>query len=481
MKYITEGLEPSSVLRIFEDICAIPHGSGNEGKIADYIENYARKRGLFVLRDAVNNVFIRKDAAKGYEDVPALLFQGHTDMVCEKNADSTHDFLRDGLKLSVKDGKFLCADGTTLGGDDGIAVAMMLALLDKGAHPTLEMLFTVEEETGLTGAKSFDCSCITAGRMINLDSEEECQITAGCAGGMRTEVVFDLEAEKVAEDESCLTVSVTGLAGGHSGTDINSGKSNAIVIMSRFLSAAFDKTPIRLISINGGGKDNAIARECFATIAVKADKDATLAIANEAIEIKKELSADDSGFLVKIDYTEGNVYCASLDKTEKILAFLSCARTGVLKMSNDIEGLVEFSRNMGIAKTENGKLELIFSTRSSLEAQLDLSVRELNALAALTGAMCRHYARYPGWEYQPVSPLRELYLDTYEKRFGKRLSVGVIHAGLECGILSSKMPGMDIISVGPDIFDIHSPDEHLDLESVARLWQVVCDVVENRE
>ena len=480
MNYITEGFEPSSVLKIFEDICAIPHGSGNESGVADYIENYAKARGLFCLRDSINNVFIRKDATAGYENTPALLFQGHTDMVCEKNADSTHDFTTDGLKLSIKDGKYLWADGTTLGGDDGIAVAMMLALLDKEAHPTLEMLFTVEEETGLAGANGFDCSPVTAKRMINLDSEEEWQITAGCAGGMRTETCFDLDSKEVEEGESVISVSVTGLAGGHSGVDINTGKSNAIVIMGRFLSAAQNVTPIRLISLNGGGKDNAVARECFAKFAVKADRDAALAIANEAIEIKKELSADDSDFLVKIDYVNEGLCGATVEQTEKIIAFLTCARTGVLKMSNDIKGLVEFSRNLGVARTQGCKLELVFSTRSSLEAQLDLSVRELNALSSLAGASCRHYARYPGWEYQPASPLRELYLNAYKKRFGKDLVVGVIHAGLECGILSSKMPGMDIISIGPTMFDIHSPDEHLDLESVARVWQVVCDIVENK-
>ena len=480
MNYITEGFEPSNVLKIFEDICAIPHGSGNESGVADYIENYARERGLFCLRDKLNNVFIRKDATAGYENIPAILFQGHTDMVCEKNADSDHDFLTDGLKLSIKDGKYLWADGTTLGGDDGIAVAFMLALLDRAEHPTLEMLFTVEEETGLGGAIGFDCSPITAKRMINLDSEEEWQVTAGCAGGNRTEVTFTLDRDKLEDGESVLKISLTGLAGGHSGIDINTGKSNAIVLMGRLLAVASAKTSIRLISLNGGGKDNAIARECFATFAVKEDKDAAYAIAAEVIEIKKELSADDGGFLVKIDYVESDEGAISAEATEKIISFMSCARTGVLKMSNDIKGLVEYSRNLGVAKTDSDKLCLTFSARSSLEAQLDMAVREMNMLSALVGADCRHYARYPGWEYPPVSPLRELYLDAYEKRFGKRLEVCVIHAGLECGILSSKMPGIDAISVGPTMFDIHSPDEHLDLESVLNVWQVVCDIIEKK-
>lgn len=476
MNYVTEGYEPQEVLKIFEDLCAIPHGSGNESGIADYIEKFAAKRGLFSLRDEAGNVFVRKQASEGYEDKPALLLQGHMDMVCEKNADSDHDFMTDGLKLSIKDG-FLWADGTTLGGDDGIAVAMMLALLDTDKHPTLECLFTVEEETGLAGAESFDASVVTAKQMINLDSEEEEQITAGCAGGVRADVCFDLPRVDREEGEICLKISIKGLAGGHSGTDINSGKSNANVLMGRLLGSIYEKTKFRLISLTGGGKDNAIARECFAKVAVKDDKRAALDALYESSSIKKELAADDKGFTVNIDITGEDLRPTTTETTERILAFLACARTGVLKMSNDIKGLVEFSRNLGVINTYDDKLELIFSARSSLEAQLDLSVREMNSLSALAGADCRHYSRYPGWEYRPESPLRDKYIATYKKLYGKEPSVGVIHAGLECGILSSKMPDLDIISIGPDAYDIHSPDEHLDIASTERIWKALLKLV----
>ncbi len=476
MEYIVHGYEPKQVFEIFEDICALPHGSGNETAVAEYVLKYASDRGLFAFRDETGNVFVRKEAAAGYEDKPALLLQGHMDMVCEKNADVEHDFLKDGLKLSVKDG-FLWADGTTLGGDNGIAVAMMLALLDTDEHPKLECLFTVEEETGLAGAKGFDCSVVTAKRMINLDSEEDWQITAGCAGGCRTEVDFAYSAEDIDEDAELLKISVTGLSGGHSGAEIHLGKTNAIVALGRILGAIWEKERFSLVSLSGGGKDNAIAREAFATIAVKNHREASLAAAEEVWGIKKELSRDDEGMVVKVDYADGFDKCIDEDTTGRIVAFLTTVKTGVLKMSNDIEGLVEYSRNLGVADMTDGKVKLTLSSRSSIEAQLDLSCREMNTISSLVGADCRNYSRYPGWEYAPVSPLRERYAEAYKKLFGKELSVGVIHAGLECGILSSKMSGMDIISVGPNMHDIHSPSEHLDLASCERVWKTLLEIV----
>lgn len=476
MNYVTKGYEPCKVFEIFEDICAIPHGSGNEKGVADYVENFAKSRGLFSLRDETGNVFVRKEATVGYESIPAILLQGHMDMVCEKNADSDHDFLRDGLKLSVKDG-FLWADGTTLGGDNGIAVAMMLALLDTNEHPRLECLFTVEEETGLAGAKGFDCSVVTAKKMINLDSEEEWQITAGCAGGCRTEVDFNYTACAASKAATALKISVTGLSGGHSGAEIHCGKTNAIVALARILGAIWAEEKFNLVSICGGGKDNAIAREAFATILVEDEKKASLAAINELWGIKKELCKDDKDIIVRIDCVALPEKCISRDKTEKIVAFLSSVKTGVLKMSNDIAGLVEYSRNLGVADTDGQKIKFTFSARSSIESQLDLSCRELDMLCALSGAECAHYSRYPGWEYAPVSKLRDDYAAAYKKLFGKDMAIGVIHAGLECGILSSKMAGMDVISVGPNMHDIHSPDEHLDLASCERVWRTLLETI----
>ncbi len=480
MNYITSGFEPKRALEIFEELCAIPHGSGNEKGIADYIDNFASRMNLFVLRDEMGNVFVRKGATEGYEDKEPILLQGHMDMVCEKNSDSEHNFLTDGLKLSIKDG-CLWADGTTLGADNGIAVAMMLALLEGDRHPTLECLFTVEEETGLAGAKGFDCSVITARQMINLDSEEEWQVTAGCAGGCRTEVDFHYTQRLSPADYKVLEISVTGLSGGHSGAEIHCGKTNANILMGRLLGAAHESNKFNLISLNCAGKDNAIARECFATIASGAAGDFKAKILLEFAEIKKELAVCDEGVTLDIKVTtpDAPVSCIDEKTTDDIVAFLSTVKTGVLKMSNQIEGLVEYSRNLGVIETDDKRVKMTLSSRSSLEAQLDLSCRELDTLSNLVGAVCRHYSRYPGWEYAPISPLRERYISAFKRLYGTDLTVGVIHAGLECGIISSKAPDLDIISIGPNMFDIHSPNEHLDLASCEKIWNVLVEVVTN--
>lgn len=479
MKYVTSGYKPQRVFEIFEELCAIPHGSGNEKGIADYIETFAKKNNLFILRDETGNVFLRKGATSGYEEVAPIMLQGHMDMVCEKNADSNHDFLRDGLTLSIKDGQ-LWADGTTLGADNGIAVAMMLALLETNEHPTLECLFTVEEETGLAGAKGFDCSCITAKKMINLDSEEEWQVTAGCAGGCRTEADFIFKARKITYGSVCLDISITGLSGGHSGAEIHCGKTNAIIAMGRLLGAAYEKTQFNLVSITCNGKDNAIARECFACIATDEAEEVKSAILSESERIRPELSDDDKGFVVSVKETSDKKKCLDSETTANVIDFLSTVKTGVLKMSNQIKGLVEYSRNVGVVETDSEKVKFTLSSRSSIEAQLDLSCREMNMLCSALGAECHHYARYPGWEYAPVSPLRDKYIATFKKLYNKDLTVGVIHAGLECGILSSKMSGMDIISIGPNMYDIHSPNEHLDLASCEKLWNVILETVKQK-
>ncbi len=479
MSYVISGYEPKRAFEIFEDLCAIPHGSGNEAGIADYIEAFAHKNGLFCLRDEVGNVFVRKDATEGYENQPALMLQGHMDMVCEKNADSDHDFERDGLTLKVIDG-CLWADGTTLGADNGIAVAMMLALLETNEHPMLECLFTVEEETGLAGAQGFDCSVVKSKRMINLDSEEEWQITAGCAGGCRTEIELKTQAVDLPCGYETLDVAITGLSGGHSGAEIHLGKTNAIIAMGRILGAALDAVNIRLVSINGGGKDNAIARECFATVAVNDKELAKNAILGEAERMRRELCAADADFNVEVKDSVAEK-CLDGESSKRVIAVLCTVKTGVLGMSNHIKGLVEYSRNAGIIKTEDGVIRLTLSSRSSVEAQLDLSCRELDMLCEMAGADCRHYARYPGWEFEPSSALREKYAAAYEKLYGEKQQVGVIHAGLECGILSSKMRGMDIISVGPNMHDIHSPDEHLELESCLHVWNTLLAVVRDKE
>lgn len=471
MSYISDGYECQRAFEIFEDLCAIPHGSGNEKGIADYIETFAVRLGLECHRDSTGNVFVRKGASDGYEDVPAVLLQGHMDMVCEKNADVEHDFEHDGLELFVENG-LLGARGTSLGGDDGIAVAMMLALLETNKHPMLECLFTVEEETGLAGAKGFDCSLITATRMINLDSEEEGTVTAGCAGGVRTEVTFNFRRVDLLTKREAIEIRLSGLAGGHSGADIDTGRANALVLIGRILQRALADQNIWLCEIQGGGKDNAIARESRAVVLCEDIQRLKTIISDEQENIRRELCSLDSKFTVEICDTKAHK-CFRLKDTQRIVGFMSLVRTGVLKFSRDIDGLVEYSRNLGVAQTVDGTVVLTLSSRSSLEYQIDNSCRELDMLAFLSHAQSKHYSRYPGWEYDPDSKLREDYLDTYESLFGTRPKVVVIHAGLECGIISSKKKGLDIISIGSDMYDIHSPAERLSLTSCEKIWKVL--------
>ena len=463
MEYIIKGYQPQKLFEYFEEICAIPHGSGNEAGIADYLVAFAMSHGLAYHRDAVNNVFIKAPATKGLEDRPAILLQGHTDMVCEKNNDTVHDFLRDGLKLFVEDG-WLGARGTTLGGDDGIAVAMMLAILDgQMPHPAVECLFTVEEEVGLLGAESFDYSLVSAKRMINMDSEDESVVTAGCAGGLRTDLSIPVTYE--AAKGTAVEIKIGGLAGGHSGADVHLGRANANKLMGRLLLALSKEFDFGLCALEGGSKDNAIPRECTAVVCGKGLLSMPAKVAKLTNEIKSELCAADAGFFMQCKTLAAPDTCMDKDSTARVVCAMGTVANGVLAMSNNIEGLVEYSRNLAL------------SSRSAIESQLDASIDDLDALATLCKGSARHHSRYPGWSYAVESPLRDQYLTAYEGLFGKTPEVSVIHAGLECGIIRSKLPDMDMISVGPNMRDIHSPAERLDLASCERFWQVIAKML----
>ncbi len=489
---------PAGVFRFFEDICAIPHGSGNEAAIAAYIENFALERGLYCHHDDVQNVFIRLPASAGCEDKPAVLLQGHTDMVCEKDSDSNHDFLTDGLDLFVEDGK-IGARGTTLGGDNGVAVAMMLALLDNPPekHPVIECLFTVSEETGLEGAHAFDPSVVgvVAKTMINLDSESESTVTVGCAGGMRTDITLPVHPEKGEGD--LVKITLDGFSGGHSGVEIHEGHTNAIKAMGRLLSAAWEGADWDLVSINGGGKDNAIPRDCEAVVLVRDFNDGREdaeafceAVLTEAEKLRAEpnIILADKQFTctAEILYENTETLTLSTEGTLGTITLLTLVRDGVLAMNAHVKGMVAYSRNLGIVKTvcdEDGTptaVKFSFSTRSACESHLDDAERELSQLSMICtglGNNATHRARYPGWDYAPVSPIRDLWCNTVEDMLGKTPHVEAIHAGLECGILCSKMPGMDIISVGPDMWDIHTPRERLGIRSTERLYEVLCRVI----
>lgn len=479
MNYIIEGYEPKALFEYFEKISAIPRGSGNESGIADFLCRFADKRKLYCYRDKLNNVFIKMPGSCGREAEPALLLQGHTDMVCEKNSDTVHDFEHDPLSLYIENGS-LRARGTTLGGDDGIAVAAMLAVLDGeiSDHPPIECLFTVMEEVGLDGAKGFDYSQITARRMINLDSEEEGHIIAGCAGGMISSLTFC--AIPTAFEGYAMKISVRGLAGGHSGENINDGRANANKIMGSVLSSLSKHIKINLVSVNGGSKDNAIPRECTALIACDDRCAVSDGVAELERQLKKEMSAADSGFSVSCCDAEQPSVMFDRKTSENFIGLIGEVRNGVMRMSDKIDGLVEFSRNLGVISTSENEINVVFSSRSAKDSQIDESAKELDGWALKSGCTVRHYARYPGWDYTETSELRSICADAVKTVLGRPAEVNVIHAGLECGIISSHLPDMDMVSIGPDIKDIHSPDEKLDLASCERFWKILEIVVKKR-
>lgn len=478
MSYLIQNRKPASVFRFFEDLCAIPHPSYHEEKIADYLCAFAAERRLECYRDSLHNVLIKKPATPDRVNAAPLMFQGHTDMVCVKTADSTIDFMKEGLSLYV-DGDFLRAKGTTLGADDGIAVAIMLALLDGelSSHPALECLFTAAEEVGLDGAEGFDYSKISARKMVNMDSEDLGIITAGCAGGLRS--TLTKVCESVPFVGECLTVTVKGLFGGHSGVDICSGRANANKLMGRlFAKWQKNEDEAHLISLNGGSKDNAIASICQAVIATADAQKTTALLQKTAEEIATELVGYDKGFVVTVEPTQAPEVMFSAVDSAQLIAILAAVDNGVKEMNYNIKGLPEWSRNLGVITTKDNTVELTFSSRSAIESRLDASIDELDVFARITGCTTKHYSRYPGWDYAPVSALRDLYARAYREITGKDATVDVIHAGLECGIIVSKLPDLDVISVGPDMRDVHSPDERLNLSSVETFWQTIEKLIE---
>ncbi len=479
MKYILSEYSPEPLFRYFEDICTIPHGSGNEVMIADFLCEFAKAHGLEYYKDEINNVLIKKKASAGFEDHSPVLLQGHTDMVCEKNADTIHDFEKDPLKLYEKDG-WLYAEGTTLGADDGVAVAMMMAVLadENAKHPPLECMFTVEEETGMGGAIGFDYSKLSAKRFINLDSETLDSAIVSCAGGVKTEFCYEFSEYKLQND--VIKLSLKGLAGGHSGIDINSGRENANIIMAKVLGELYSEMPFNLISINGGNKSNAIPRECECVISVFDKKQVKESVARIGTKIKKQLISDDKKFSLRVTKCEempDTMFC--FKDTSTVISAMNLAPNGVYTMSKNMEGLVESSSNLGIVKTLGNKIVLTFMPRSSVEPKLDEIIMKLEMLAKLTGAKVVHSDRHPGWEYKKENPVRDLFSECYEKKFGKKPILEAVHAGLECGIICDHMGEMDGVSMSAEVCEIHTPNERLNLRSLTDAYEIMLDMLEN--
>ncbi|MCH5170824.1 MAG: aminoacyl-histidine dipeptidase [Oscillospiraceae bacterium] len=465
---VLENLEPKKVFEYFEDLCAIPHGSGNTKQISDYCVDFAKKHGLSYTQDELNNVIIRKDASKGYENSPTVILQGHLDMVCEKDSGVLIDFLKDGLTLSLN-GDFVSANGTTLGGDDGIAVAMALSVLDSDSlsHPPLEVLFTTDEETGMYGAAGLDTSLLKGKTLINIDSEDEGILTAGCAGGARAEIKKSVH---FGDSKSTKKIVISGLVGGHSGVEIHKNRYNANKLMAELLG----KIPhFQLAHIAGGAKDNVIPNECECTLSTDCDLDA---IISDFIK-EKQNSADPN---LKITVTDGEELPVMDEETSKQIVKLICSLpNGVQKMNAQIPTLVQTSLNLGVLKIEEGNLVCTFSVRSSVNSEKVEILNKLENTAKEFGADYSDHGHYPAWEYRENSPLRNTMIETFESLYGRKPAVDVIHAGLECGFFCDKIDGLDAVSFGPDLFDIHTSRERLSVSSVQRTYKFLCETLKN--
>ena len=478
---VLENYEPKNVFHYFEEICKIPHGSGNTREISDYLVNFAKERNLAYVQDEMNNVVIYKPATPGYENAPTVILQGHMDMVCEKRPDVEHDFTKDGLNLSVENG-FLTANGTTLGGDDGIAVAYALAILDSKelAHPALEVLLTVDEEIGLLGADGFDCSVLKGRRMINLDSENEGSLWVSCAGGLAGNSF--LPVRRVEAQGQRVTVKICGLTGGHSGAEIDKNRANANTLMGQFLYELSDVCGYALADLEGGQKDNAITRECTAVLLALPEEVKEIHTLAEKMQkaFREEYTGSDETITIQVT-EEGEKEEMVLHPTsqEKVLFFLMQVPFGVKKMSGTIKGLVETSSNPGIVKLEKDQLYVVTSVRSSVGTARDALSHKIQYLTEFLGGEYTVDGAYPAWEYRKDSPLRDKMVAVYENMYHKKLNVVAIHAGLECGLFYEKMEGLDCTSLGPDILDIHTSEECLDMASTKRVWDYLVEVLKN--
>ena len=476
---ILENCEPKQVFYYFEEICKIPHGSGNTRQISDYLVNFAKEHGFDYVQDELNNVVIYKPATPGYENAPTVILQGHMDMVCEKRPDVEHDFTKDGLKLSVENG-FVSANGTTLGGDDGIAVAYALALLDSKdlPHPALEVLITVDEEIGLLGAVDFDCSVLKGRRMINLDSEAEGSLWISCAGGLSA--VSHIPVLRTDAEGEKLQIRICGLMGGHSGAEIDKKRANANVLMGRFLYGLKREAYYEIISLAGGQKDNAITRESLCEILVSEEDIAAVKAYAAKVQdgLREEYSGSDNDISVQIAKAgHESVQVLHPTSREKILFYLMEVPFGIQKMSSNIEGLVETSTNIGIVRLSEDEFFASSGVRSSVEAARDALSDKIQYLTEFLGGEYEAQGAYPAWEYRKESPLRDKMVSVYEDMYGQKPAVVAIHAGLECGLFYKKIDGLDCVSLGPDMKDIHTSEELLDIASTERVWNYLVKVL----
>lgn len=472
-----ENLQPSRVFYYFEELCKIPHGSRNTKQISDFCVAFAKEHALEYRQDADNNVIIIKEASAGYENAEPVIIQGHLDMVCEKTADCPKDMEKEGLDLYIE-GDLLRAKETTLGGDDGIAVAMALAILEDRnlSHPRIEAVFTVDEEIGLLGAGSIDVSCLKGKTMINIDSEEEGIFTVSCAGGNTADCRLPVQTEDY--NKTVYTIEITGCKGGHSGVEIDKGRCNPNVLMGRLLQDIQSNASLQLVSVSGGLKDNAIPVQSKAVV-VCDSKEVLLKSAEQMqIAFSNEFSTADPD--IKVTVSEAP--CASGRKmdqnsTDKVICLLTCMPNGIQKMSMDIAGLVQTSLNMGIVETHEDYVRASFCVRSSVDSEREMLNRRIQSLITQLNGSVLIEGSYPGWEYKKDSMLREKMIEVYKEQYGEEPKIEAVHAGLECGIFAGKIPGLDCVSIGPNLSQIHTVRESMSISSVQRVYAFVLELL----
>lgn len=476
---VLASLEPLEVFRYFEEISAVPRGSGYREKIADYCENFAKEKGLLVYRDSANNVVITKDASKGYEGAEPIIIQGHLDMVWQKEETCTKDLEKEGLDLYI-DGDFISAKGTTLGADNGIAVAMAMAILADNtlSHPKIEAVFTSDEEIGMLGAKELDTKILSAKKMLNVDSEEPGVITVSCAGGSDFTMTIPYNCQTAGGEK--VVISLKGLAGGHSGIEIDSGRVNANILAGRILGHLAGQFDFDIAVINGGNRANAIANLCTIELVAEDSKELVKVAKEYTDAIKTEISSKEENFTAEFEILEkGEFSVLGKAEKDKLIYALALAPNGVQDMSAEIENLVETSLNLGILETKENEISMTFALRSSKKTALFALSEKLEIFAKCLGLTAETSGFYPPWEFKRDSKMQELCTKVYEEMFGEKPKIEAIHAGLECAVFAGAIDGLDCISIGPRVLDAHTTKERLSISSTKEVYDLIINILKN--
>ena len=478
---ILQNLEPKAVFQYFEEISNIPRGSGNEKGISDYLLNFGKELGLESIQDEALNVIIKKPGTPGYENAPTVIIQGHMDMVCEKNNGVEHDFEKDPLKLRIVD-DYIYATDTTLGADNGIAVAYAMAILASNdiPHPPIEVLLTTDEETGMSGAMAIKKENLQGKILINLDNEEEGYLLVSCAGGVRSTATLKVDEQEIGS-KKLIKINISGLKGGHSGMDIIKERGNSNKILGRVLKGLLREVKFNLVSLNGGSKNNAIPREAEAIIAVNPNDENTAieVINNWNNIIENELRAQDPGLKIEASITDIKTCKEFTDEsTKKVVDLLYIYPNGINTKSTEIEGLVESSTNLGVLTTKDGVVEFDSAIRSSIPSLKEEIVLRSKTIVELLGGKFETTSDYPGWEYDPNSKVRDICQKVHKDMYGKEAKIVAIHAGVECGLFNEKLGNLDMISFGPNLYDVHTPHEKADVESFYRMEEVIIAILQ---